>query len=378
MALPARAVALRREWIADWAQISLSGLNLDAVLLEATEAAELAGLLGAALRLDLPAVIAAPLTNPFAVALSALGFAPLTGDLAEVVVGVARARGPRPRALVESFSLANALRAGLSLGGGPELLVHLAALAREARVIDFGQVIRVLTPESSVIAYPDSPWYRTHGAAGLISCLLDVHDTRAVTGRLRESLPPVPRESPPEVDSTRLVFVRGRASGTEMVCRVSGSTTEVSGECRIFDSEESAVSGMMDAEADPGNLLVVTGCGPRGGPGLLRLDGLGHALQGVGLTESVPVLTDGLPPEGATGLWASLATPEAAVGGIIGRLRDGDALRLDLVEGLIRTGARADDLGRREPLAGRVLSGSDYAARYARTALPALEGAGFG
>jgi dihydroxyacid dehydratase/phosphogluconate dehydratase len=126
---------------------------------------------------------------------------------------------------------------------------------------------------------------------------------------------------------------------------------------------------------DPSDLLVVVGCGPRGGPGLLRLDRLGHALGEAGLV--VPVLTDGLPPEGLAGSWASLAAPEAAAGDVIGRLRDGDHLRLDLEEGLIRTGVRAEEFDRRDPFVIPAPSGSGYAARYARTALSALEGAGF-
>jgi dihydroxy-acid dehydratase len=100
----------------------------------------------------------------------------------------------------------------------------------------------------------------------------------------------------------------------------------------------------------------------------------------VGLSESVPVLTDGLPPVGAAGsFWASLAEPEAAAGGVIGYLRDGDSLRLDLEAGLIRTGVKAGELARRTPsYAFPAFPGAGYVARYARAALPALEGAGFG
>src|SRR5918911_4809812 len=76
-ARPAGGVALHREWVADWVQISFSGENLDALLISAAEPAELAGLLMAALRLDLPAVIAAPLEGSFVVAPSALCFPPL-------------------------------------------------------------------------------------------------------------------------------------------------------------------------------------------------------------------------------------------------------------------------------------------------------------
>jgi dihydroxy-acid dehydratase len=122
----------------------------------------------------------------------------------------------------------------------------------------------------------------------------------------------------------------------------------------------------------------VGGCGPRGGPGLLRLSHLGSTLVETGLAGAVPVLTDGLPPEGVPGIWASLAAPEAAAGGVIGRLRHGDFLRLDLVEGLIRTDVKAEDLCGREPFASSVSPGFGYATRYSRTALPALEGAGFG
>jgi len=87
---------------------------------------------------------------------------------------------------------------------------------------------------------------------------------------------------------------------------------------------------------------------------------------------------DGLAPEGVPGTWASLMTQEAATGGVIGRLRHGDTLRLDLVQGLIRTGVLAEEIRGRDPFAFPAPSGSGYAARYAYSALPALEGAGFG
>ena len=372
MDLPTGGVALRREWVADWAEVFCSNNELDALLLSASEPAELAGLLIAALRLDLPAVVV-PAEDPFSVALAALGFAPLTEDAAEIAVELARTGRPRPSELVEGFSLANALRAGLASGAGPELLVHLAAIAREAGVVGFPQMIRVLTPEIPEVA--DFSWLETHGTAGLFAHLHDLmHDTRTVTGQLKEALPPAPPA--PEAGGSRLVFVRGRASGTEIVCRANEGLTEISGDCRFYSSEEAAVRAVESGAVGPSDLLVVVGCGPRGGPGLLRLDRLGGALRETDL--NVPVLTDGLPPENSANAWASLATPEATAGGVVGRLRDGDALRLDLAEGLVRTGAKADEIRHREPLVAPASSGFGYAARYAHTALPALEGAGLG
>ena len=121
-------------------------------------------------------------------------------------------------------------------------------------------------------------------------------------------------------------------------------------------------------------MLVVGGCGPYGGPGLLRLDALGRSLEEAGL--EVPVLSDGLAPEDTVGTWISLFTPEAAAGGVLGLLREGDTLRIDLTEGRIRT--RAREFESRKPGEFPSSAGTAYAARYARTALPALDGAGFG
>jgi dihydroxy-acid dehydratase len=359
-ARPAGGVTLHREWVADQLQVTGSGERLNALLVGGSEPADLAGTLAAALRLNVPAVVAAPLTNPFTIALATLGFAPLDGDPAAVAVEVALMDGPRPRELVEGFSLANALRAGLSVGAGPELLVHLAAIAREAEVLGFPQIIRVLAPEIPEVTVPGCP-FEGYGPAGLLGYLIDtLYDAPTVTGRLKENLPPMPlEERVAESADTgpRLVFVRGRASGVEVVCRTEGTSTEVSGTCRFYASEETAVRAVESGVVGEGDLIVVGGCGPRGGPGLLRLDRLA--------------------PHSATGTWASLATPEAATGGAVWYLRDGDRLRLDLGEGLIRTGVGADELGSREPFSVPVTTGSGYAARYSRAALPALEGAGF-
>ncbi len=373
--LPAGGVALRREWVADWAEVFCFNNEIDAMILGAEEPEFLAGLLVAALRLDLPAA-ALPAMDPFSLALVALGLAPLHGGAVEAAATLAETGRPRCRELVDTFSLANALRAGLSAGAGPELLVHLAALAREARVSGFSQMIRVLAPESSAVA--DYDWLQEHGPAGLLALLGDaLHDTPTVTGPLKGALPPSP---PPLPDSKarRLSFLRGRASGTEVVCQADAATEELAGECRVFASEEEAVRAVEQGEIGEGHLLVVTGCGARGGPGLLALNGLGSALVGAGL--DVPVLTDGLPPSQALGAspWISLFSPEAASDGVIGLLRDGDTLRFAIVEGRIRTGVSADKLAVREPLAPPARPRFGYTARYARSALPALEGAGFG
>jgi len=373
-ARPEGGVALVREWVADATEICCADANPDALLLAAEEPEELAGMLLAALRLDLPAVCVPPAGTSLSAALTALGLAPLASEPATTAVVLGAKDGPRAPDLVDDFSLANALRAGVAAGGGPELLVHLAAAAREAGVAGFSQMVRVLAPETPET---DPGWLREPGMPGLLASLGDaLHDVPTVAGRLKEALPPAPPspEVPPEARS-HLVFVRGRASGAEAICRVRGGASEAAGECRVFASEEAAVRAVRAGEVGSGAMLVVGGCGPRGGPGLLRLDALGLALREGGL--ETPVLTDGLAPDGAPGSWISLFIPEAAAGGVLGRLRDGDTLRIDLAEGLIRTGVGAREFEGREPHEFPDHAGSGYAARYARTALPALEGAGF-
>ena len=344
-------------------------MDLEGLLLGASSAEELAGMLLASLRLDLPTVYAPPASPSLCAALVALGLTPGVGDPATTVVSLAESAGPRPRGLVDNFSLANALRAGVAAGGGPVILVHLAAIAREAGVAGFGQMMQVLAAEINEV---DPEWLREHGVSGLLSFLSDIlHDVPTVTGNLKENLPSTP---PVPGEHSRLVFVRARASDAEAVCRVRKDITETAGECRVFGSEEEAVSSVLGGEVGEGALLVVGGCGPRGGPGLLRLDALGNSLKESGLR--VPVMTDGLAPEDVLGPWISLFAPEAAAGGVLRLLRDGDALRMDLTEGRIRTGAR--EFTSREPGEFSNDAGTAYAARYARTALPALDGAGFG
>ena len=368
---------MRREWVADAAQISCTHEHLDALLIAAEEPEELAGLVLCALRLNLPTVAAPPRDARLFTTLAALGLAPLAASPSEVVVEVAGSGGPRPLELIEGFSLANALRATYSLGDGPETIVHLSAIAREAGALGFDQMLRVLVPETSLLAQPGSEWLEEHGVAGLLAHLgEDLHDDLTVEGRLRETLPPPPPSPSPPVES-RLVFVEGRASGTEALCRVS-RIEEVAGECRVHNSEEFAVGVVEGGLLEPGSLLVVGGCGPRGGPGLLRLERLAQVLHESGLEESIPVITDGLPPRDVGGTWVSLVSPEAAAGGVIGRLRNGDTLRIDLAEGRIRTGVRTGELEGRDPYRSPDPAGAGYAARYARSALPAPRGAGFG
>lgn len=350
--------------------------DLDAIFLDSDRTAELMGQLLAALRLNLPAVAMRRETTT-SVALVALGITPLEEDATEVVVDVARSNGPGPTQLAGTFALANALRAGLSVGAGPELLVHLAALSREASATGFSRMLRVLTPETPFVAGLESYWLAEHGIAGLLAYLGNmVHSVPTVTGQLKSSLPEAPSAPESEEKGARMIFAKGRASGTEAICRVSGETTEISGECRVFGSEEDAIRAVSREDLSS-SFIVVGGYGPQGAPGLRRLDRLGEALNEAGIAGDAIVMTDGLAPDG-DGPRISLVSPEVTADGVIGLLRDGDVLKIDLEGERIRTRVSVRELESREPYDGMLPSGYGYAARYARSALPGIEGAGFG
>lgn len=377
---PEGGVALAREWFADRAEVAIPAARLDALLAVTGRPEEVSALLLASLRTELPLVFVSRPSDPFSAAVAALGLAPLFGEAVEAAVEVARAGGPEFGKLTESFSFANALRASLSLRGGPETVLHLMALSREAVLPGFSRMLRVLAPEIPAVTDPGSRWFEEHGVPGLLSYLGDdLHETRSITGGIKEGLPPAP-EAPDEDAGPSPVFVKGRASSTEGLCLPRGTVEDgkVSGECRTFTSEDAAVRAVARGDVEPGHLVVLGGCGPRGAPGVRRLWRLEEAMLEAGLGGEVPVFTDGLAPDAVRGSWVSLVSPEAAARGVIGRLRDGDALSIYLEEGRIRAGVPVTEVRSRDHYVVRGRKKTGYAARYASSALAALEGAGFG
>ncbi|MGH3087908.1 MAG: dihydroxy-acid dehydratase [Rubrobacteraceae bacterium] len=371
-------VALAREWVSDRLEIDISFLDLDALLFDADSSEELAGALIAAVRSKIPAVcLASPMESPFAAAFAGLGVSPLDGDAVEVAVRLGREEKPRAKRLVDNFATANAARVGLTVGGGPELLVHLAAIAREANVVGFDRMLRVLAPETPVVTSVYSEWFEENGLPGVLDLIGDdLRDARTVDGGIKAHARP--SDSPPEDERWRFSLVSGRASGAEAACLSPEKVSEVEGECRVFGSEEEAADAVAADEVESGSIVVVRGCGPCGAPGLRSLEELAEAIEDAEFSEEVTVFTDGLAPEEAPGTWVSLFSPEAASDGIIGRLRDGDVLKFDFQEGRILTSVEPKEFARRKKFRKGVTKAPAYAARYSRSATTALKGAYFG
>lgn len=384
-------VALVREWVADSLEMDLLAGDSppDALVFEADSPAELAGIIIAAVRLNLPSVCVVPPKTVFTAAVAAIGFTPLDegASLREVLYAIQPERSLRARRMVDSFSLANALRVALSLGAGAETFVHLAAIGREAEVVGFPRMARVLTPETPAVTNPGSEWFAAYGLPGVLGHIGDaLRDSKTVSGTLGSHA--VEADENPPMESS-CDFVKARASGAEVLCRVPYGVEEISGRCRVFDSEDAAIEGLdkvlnepddPEANDDPEPLVfVVRGCGTSAVPGLLPLDGLAAAIRSLGLAGRVSVLTDGLAPDDAPGSWASMFSPEAVSGGVIGRLTNDDLLKIDLLEGRILTSVTTEDISRRrtfrKPNQKKLPA---YARRYAKNNLPPTEGATFG
>ncbi|MFB0958742.1 MAG: dihydroxy-acid dehydratase, partial [Clostridiaceae bacterium] len=150
------------------------------------------------------------------------------------------------------------------------------------------------------------------------------------------------------------------------------------GPARVFDGEEAAVQAILGGAIQPGDVVVIRFEGPKGGPGMPEMLTPTSALSGMGLDESVALLTDGRFSGATRGAAVGHISPEAQEGGPIGLLRDGDRIRLDIHAGTIDHDLDETELARRRgEFRARELNVKGYLARYARLTTSASQGAVF-
>jgi len=306
--------------------------------------------------------------NTMATAFEAMGISPMGSNSVPALDArkpeVARACGRlvldlierdlRPRALVTRESLENAVAAVAASGGSTNAVLHLLALAREADVEftidDIERVSRAtplladLKPGGRFVA---SDMHAAGGVGILTRRLLEgghLHgDCPTVTGRTigEESLraPETPGQvvvrplDRPLKPFGGLVILKGNLAPDGAVLKIAGhERTYHRGPARVFDCEEDAFAAVTGERIRPGDVVVIRYEGPRGGPGMREMLGVTAALNGAGLGESVALLTDGRFSGGTHGLMVGHVAPEAAVGGPIAALREGDVVVFD-VEG---------------------------------------------
>jgi dihydroxy-acid dehydratase len=261
------------------------------------------------------------------------------------------AEGRTPSRLLSAGSFANAVAVGAATGGSTNLVLHLLAIAREAGVpLDLDAIERVaartpvladLKPSGrfTAVDLDRAGGSRLVGRRLLEAGLLD-GDRPTVTGRtLREELAgateapgqQVVRPADRPLHRTGLVILRGSLAPDGAVVKASGAgRSRQAGPARVFDSEEAAMAAVQDGRIVAGDVVVLRYEGPRGGPGMREMLGVTAALVGRGLGAEVALVTDGRFSGATRGLMAGHVAPEAAAGGPIAAVRDGDPVLIDL------------------------------------------------
>ena len=327
---------------------------------------------------------------------------PLKDDVAfeagKLVMEVLR-RDLRPSRIVTRQALENAVSAVAATGGSTNSVLHLLAVAREAGVplsIDDFDRISGKTP----LLADMKPWgryvatdlYRAGGIALVARRLLEARRLHpaamTVTGRTigeeakRAAETPGQRVVRPVTKPLKptggLVVLHGNVAPEGCVVKITGhEPLRFTGPARVFECEEDAFAAVQRRAIKRGDVVVIRYEGPKGGPGMREMLGVTAAIVGQGLGESVVLLTDGRFSGATRGLMAGHVAPEAANGGPIALLRNGDQVRFDVQARRLDVDCSAAELGRRHaqwrPPKPRYTYG--VMAKYAQLVSSASEGA---
>ncbi|TIM25565.1 MAG: dihydroxy-acid dehydratase [Mesorhizobium sp.] len=309
------------------------------------------------------------------------------------------AKNIRPRDIVTLEALENAATVVSATGGSTNAALHLPAIAHEAGIkFDLFDVARIFekTPYIADLKpggkYVAKDMFEAGGIPLLIKTLLDhgyLHgDCLTVTGRtLAENMEHVAWNDSQDVvrpanrPITRtggVVGLKGNLAPEGAIVKVAGmSELKFSGPARCFDSEEECFQAVTDRSYSEGEVLVIRYEGPRGGPGMREMLSTTAALYGQGMGGKVALITDGRFSGATRGFCIGHVGPEAAVGGPIGLLRDGDLISIDAVNGTIEVALSDTELATRakawKARATDYQSGAIW--KYAQTVGPARDGA---
>ncbi|MEH3118531.1 MAG: dihydroxy-acid dehydratase [Methylorubrum populi] len=310
-------------------------------------------------------------------------------------------KGIRPRDIVTRKSLENAAATVAASGGSTNAALHLPAIAHECGIAftlsDVAEIFRK-TPYIADLKpggrYVAKDMFEVGGIPLLMKTLLDhgyLHgDCLTVTGRtIAENLAKVvwnpdqdvvrPANQPITVTGG-VVGLKGNLAPEGAIVKVAGMPAEkqvFTGPARVFDGEEACFEAVQNRTYKPGEVLVIRYEGPKGGPGMREMLSTTAALYGQGMGDKVALITDGRFSGATRGFCVGHVGPEAAVGGPIGLLRDGDIITLDAINGTLDVALSGEELARRRsewtPRGNAATSG--YLWKYAQSVGPAVNGA---
>ncbi len=278
--------------------------------------------------------------------------------------------GIRPSHILTRKAFENAITVVIALGGSTNAVLHLLAIAHAARVRltldDFtriGRRVPVLADLKPSGRFLMSELIRIGGIRPVMRRLLDaglLHgDCLTVTGQvMAENLRDVPDypagqeivrglDAPIKRDS-HLVVLYGNLAPEGAVAKITGKEgLQFSGRARVFDSEESTLQAILDGRVVAGDVVVIRYEGPRGGPGMREMLSPTSAIMGKGLGDKVALITDGRFSGGSHGFVVGHVAPEAAVGGPLALVRNGDEISIDAARRLVTLEVSTAELKRR-------------------------------
>jgi len=308
-------------------------------------------------------------------------------------------RNIRPRDVITRDAVENAIMAVCASGGSTNAVLHLLAIAREAGVsltIDDFDRISSKTPLLGDLKpggqYVANDLYEAGGIRLMAKRLLDAGLLHAgaltVSGKTIGEEARLAQETPgqrvvrplndPLKPTGGLVVLKGSLAPEGCVVKVAGEERmEFRGPARVFDREEDAMAAVQARRIVPGDVVVIRYEGPKGGPGMREMLGVTAAIVGQGIGDKVALLTDGRFSGGTHGLMAGHVAPEAAVGGPIAVVREGDMISFDIARRRLDVEISDDEMKRRlsawRAPAPRYTAG--VFAKYARLVSSASEGA---
>jgi dihydroxy-acid dehydratase len=305
----------------------------------------------------------------------------------------------RPRDIVTRAAIENAIASVAASGGSTNAVLHLLAMAREAGVpltIDDFQALSDRTPLLADLKpagrYTAADVDKAGGIPVLAKRLYEggfVHsDVITITGKTFAEEARKAQETPgqdvirpldnPIKQSGGLVILKGSLAPEGCVIKVTGlNRRSQTGPARVFDCEEEAMNAVLQGKIRPGDVVVIRYEGPRGGPGMREMLGVTSAIVGEGLSESVALVTDGRFSGATRGFMVGHVAPEAAMGGPIAAVREGDSITINLDTREINLNVPAAELQQRlsqfRPPAPKYTTG--VMAKYIALVSSAAEGA---
>jgi dihydroxy-acid dehydratase len=310
-------------------------------------------------------------------------------------------QGINPRDIITRKSLENAYTFVLALGGSTNAVLHLMAIAREADVTwtlaDFDRLgdkvpdLADLKPAGKFVMFD---LHKAGGTPAVMKALLDagyLHgDCISVTGKtMADNLKDVPSIyaraqtvikaiDAPMHATGHIIILKGNLAPEGAVAKVAGvKMRKITGPAKVFDGEEACFAALQERQIKPGDIVVVRGEGPVGGPGMREMLSVTAALSGQGLGEHIGLITDGRFSGGSRGLVVGHVAPEANVGGPLALIKNGEVVTIDADKKEVSVALSEQELAKRKAAwkqpAPREKRG--VLAKYAKTVRSASEGA---